>query len=140
MTFGARMGVWILASGHRDGDEERLVAGRDRGRQERVGRLVRQILLAREEAHERSPLQRLAIANRSDEHRIARFDRVDDVPGGDVARDIHDDLALNMGERPEMRRKHHANHRIDWTSTERTGGRSRTIGVHVSPALADPYT
>ena len=26
-----------------------------------------------------------------------------------------------------------------WTSTDSTGGRSRTIGVHVSPASADAY-
>ena len=27
-----------------------------------------------------------------------------------------------------------------WTSTDKTGGRSRTIGVQLSPASADPYT
>jgi hypothetical protein len=42
-----------------------------------------------------------------------------------------------MRERPQMRRKHHADHHSVCTSTESTAGRSRTMGAQVSPASAD---
>ena len=41
------------AAGHGADDQKRLRPRRDRVRQRRVGRFVRQILLAREEPHER---------------------------------------------------------------------------------------
>src|SRR5438045_6123529 len=50
------------------------------------------------------------------------------------------DLVADVCERPEMVRKHDADHRSVCTSTESTAGRSRTIGAQVSPESADAYT
>src|SRR4051812_17519726 len=68
------------AAGDRADDEERLGAGGYGVGQRRVRRFVREIFLAREEPHERSPPLRLAIANRSAKHRVSSFDRVKDRP------------------------------------------------------------
>ncbi len=54
--------------------------------------------------------------------------------------DVERHLAIDARQRPQMMRKHHSDHGSVWTSTERTAGRSRTMGAQVSPASADAYT
>src|SRR6202008_2962543 len=49
-------------------------------------------------------------------------------------------LAVHPRERPEVGRQDHPDHVSDWTSTDRTAGRSRTIGIQLSPPSAEPYT
>ncbi len=80
------------------------------------------------------------IANRSSQRGILRLESVDYGTLRDIAFDIEHDLALNPSERPQMVRKHDANHGKVWTSTASTEGRSRTIEVHESPESADAYT
>jgi len=130
----------ILAAGHGPDNEKRLGPRRDRFGQRRVGRIVRQIALAREEPNERAAATRGAIADRSSQHRIARFQRIEQRtlrrPTGYV--DLH--LAVGARQGPQMGRQHHADHVSVCTSTESTGGKSRTIAVQVSPASADAYT
>src|SRR5438132_13272153 len=55
---------------------------------------------------------------------------------------LHDALPISfdLRQRPEVRREHHADHRSVCTSTDRTAGRSRTMGVQLSPASGDIYT
>src|SRR5438132_2582311 len=55
---------------------------------------------------------------------------------------LHDALHLpfDVRQRPEVRREHHADHRSVCTSTESTAGRSRTMGVQLSPASGERYT
>src|SRR6266705_2115586 len=55
-------------------------------------------------------------------------------------RDVDLHLALDAGQRPQVGREHHADHGSVWTSTDRTAGRSRTIGAHASPPSGDAYT
>jgi len=50
------------------------------------------------------------------------------------------DITSDTRKRSQMCRQNNYDHVSVWTSTESTGGRSRTIGAHVSPASGDPYT
>src|SRR5215207_2237700 len=50
------------------------------------------------------------------------------------------DLPADTRERPQVCWQHYADHDSVCTSTETTGGRSRTIGVQVSPESGEPYT
>ena len=53
---------------------------------------------------------------------------------GDV--DLH--LAVHLCQRPEIGWQLNADHDVSvWTSTDSTGGRSRTIAVQLSPLSAD---
>ena len=121
-------------------DQKRLRARRDRVGQRRVRRLVRQILLAGEEPHERPALLRDVIADRAAQHRIAGLERVEDRALRDRALDVELHLAADVRQRPQMRRQHDSDHGSVCTSTESTAGRSRTMGAQLSPASADAYT
>ena len=113
----------------------------DRVGQRRVRRLVRQVLLAREEPHERPALLRARgrgssrAASGSDASSASSTDALRDRPV-----DVDGHLAVDARQRPQMRGKDDADHGSVWTSTESTAGRSRTIGAQVSPASADAYT
>src|SRR5262249_12239966 len=125
---------------HRADDEKRFGAGDDGIGQPRVGRLVREIVLAREEAHERPPLERDAIPHRPPQRRIRGLERAETAGQGWPAIDVDSHLVADACERPQMRRQDDADHRSVCTSTDRTGGRSRTIGIQLSPAFFDAYT
>jgi hypothetical protein len=64
------------ASRHGTHDQKRLGSCLDWVWQRRIRRLVRQILLAGEEPHERSALLRYVVADCPAQHRIASLDRV----------------------------------------------------------------
>src|SRR5881227_1134801 len=72
--FAIIAGGWQVsgrsAAGHRTDDEQRLASLDDLRWQRRVRRLVREVLLAREEPHERASLASPAIANRPAQHRV----------------------------------------------------------------------
>ncbi len=104
------------------------------------GGLVGQILLAGEEAHERPAFQRHVVADRTAQHRIACLEGVEDRALRDLPLDLERHLALDVRELAQMWRQHDADHGNVCTSTDSTGGRSRTIGAQVSPASADTYT
>src|SRR5262249_62400352 len=74
------------------------------------------------------------------EHRIAGFQLVEERADRDSAVHVEHDLVADARERPQMLRQDYADHRSVWTSTESTAGRSRTIGVQLSPAFDDAYT
>src|SRR5437879_5855264 len=71
-TLDLESGSIISSStaGNRSYNQKRLRAGRHRFGQRRIGRLMRQILRAREEAHERPALLRHMVANRTLQLRI----------------------------------------------------------------------
>src|SRR6185295_6937496 len=98
------------------------------------------ILLAGEESHECSTLECAVISDRSPQHGIAGFEGVEHRTLGDLSLDVQRHLAINPRQRPQMCRKHDSYHGSVWTSTDKTGGRSRTIAVQLSPAFAEPYT
>ena len=121
-------------------EEERLVTLGDPVRQWRVRLLVGQVLLAGVEPHERPALGRGPVPDGAQQHRELRLDGVEHRPLGHCTGHVHPDLALHLGHRPQVRRQHHP-HRVAHgsvcTSTDRTAGRSRTIGVHESPESLD---
>ena len=102
--------------------------------------LEREVVLAGEEAQERPALLADVIANRPLQHRIAGLHRVEHRTQRDRALHRHLDLASDPGQRPQVLRQLHSDHGSVCTSTDNTAGRSRTIGVHVSPESADAYT
>ena len=57
-----------------------------------------------------------------------------------MALDLELHLAVDVRQRAQMRREHDSDHGSVWTSTDRTAGRSRTMGAQLSPASADAYT
>src|ERR1700682_1168363 len=80
------------------------------------------------------------IPKRSAQHRITRFQRIEHGPLRDRTLHVKRQLALQLGQRPQMSWQNNLNHDSVWTSTESTAGRSRTIGAQLSPASADAYT
>src|SRR5579885_1844638 len=96
-----------------------------------------QILGAGEKPQERPPLLRDVVADRAAQHRIAGLERVENRTLRDLAFYIQPYLAAHARQRSQMRREDDADHGSVWTSTESTAGRSRTMGVQLSPASAD---
>ena len=128
----------MLSTRHRADDEEWFCSRGDLDGQRCVRQFVRPIFFAGEESQEWTPLKRDVIANRSAEHRVASLERVEDRPLRDRSDDLERNLIVHARERAEMHRQYYADHDNVCTSTERTAGRSRTIGAHVSPASDEP--
>src|SRR5262249_50261056 len=100
-----------------------------------------EILFAGEEPHERAAPVRDVIPDRPAQHRIGRLERVEDRALRRPTLDVELHFAAHPRERPQVCRQHDPDdHGSVWTSTATTEGRSRTIGVQLSPALADTYT
>lgn len=72
------------------------------------------------------------------QHRIFGFNSVQHRALSDRSVGLNFDFAIDVRERPQMRRKNNAYHGNVCTSTESTAGKSRTMGFHLSPASADP--
>ena len=113
------------------------VPGRNRVRQRRVRRFVRQIFLAGEEPQERPALPGYVIADRAFEHRIASLECVEHRALRHRSRDLELDLAADMRQGSQMLRQLNPDHGNVWTSTDSTAGRSCTMADQVSPASVD---
>src|SRR6266536_2610609 len=129
-----------LAARHGADDHEWLGSGRDRGRQRRIRRFVRQILLAGEETHERTALSCPMVADRAPQHRIAGLKLVENQPQCRLASNVELHFTADARQPSQVRREHHPDHDSVWTSTDSTAGRARTMGAQLSPASADAYT
>src|SRR5690606_34308057 len=105
-----------------------------------IRRLVRDVLSTRKKAHERAALLRRVVAHGAAKHRVAGFERVEDRRLRNRRIDGEDDLAVDLGQHPQVLRQDDADHRSVCTSTDRTEGKSRTIGSHEAPPFADAYT
>src|SRR5262245_16074995 len=101
---------------------------------------MRQVFCAGEKAQHRPALPRDVVADRPAQHRIAGLQRVEDraLRGRPLDGELH--LAADVGQRPQMIRKHHSDHGSVWASTDITDGRSRTMGAQPSPESAEAYT
>ena len=77
---------------------------RDRVGQRVVRLVVRHVLLARKEPHERPAALRRVIAHGAAEHRVARLEGVQDRALRDFARDVERDLAVDARERSQVLR------------------------------------
>src|SRR4029077_14061643 len=92
------------------------------------------------EPQERAALERNVVANRAAQHRVPGLERVEDGRARDRAADVELHLVANVRQSAQVRREDDAHHRRFGTSTDSTAGRSRTMGVQLSPASADMYT
>lgn len=129
-----------LPAGDRAHDEEGFAAIDDLGRQRGVGRVAREVAAAGKEAEVRAAALRGVITRGTAEHGVGRFERIEEAALRGRAVDLQFDLALDAREHAQGCRQHDANHGRVCTSTESTAGRSRTIGFHESPPLAEAYT
>src|SRR5437588_1644584 len=96
---------YSLAPGNGPDNDKRLLPRRDRIGQWGIRRLMRQILLAGEEAQERPALLRDLVADRPAQHRIAGLKRVENRPQRDRAVELELHLAANVRQRSQMLRK-----------------------------------
>src|SRR5262245_4777471 len=101
---------------------------------------MRDVLLAGKESHERPALPGGVVADGPAQHRIGRLERVEHGARGGRALDVQLHLTVDAGEGPQMRREHDPDHGSVCASTDTTEGRSRTMGVQLSPASAEAYT
>src|SRR6185369_5546838 len=92
------------------------------------------------EPHERPALVRDLIADRAAQHRILGLERVENRALRDEPGDVERHLALHPRQAAQVGRQADADHGSVCTSTDKTGGRSRTIGAQLSPASAETYT
>jgi len=135
-----------LAARHRADDQVRFGPGGDGLGQRGVRLLVRQVLLAGEEPDERPALPGPLVTDGAAQHRVPGLQGVEHRALGDLPRDLEFHLAVNAGQRPQVRRQRHPDHvsvltqGSVCTSTDSTAGRSRTIGDQLSPASAEAYT
>ncbi len=132
-------------AGDRPQDDQRFGAARHGLRQRRIRRIERQIPLAREEAQKGPPLLRRVVADGTAQHGVCGLQRIEHGTNGRWAGGINQNLvSCNAGQRSQVRRQFDADlngtHASVCTSTDSTGGRSRTIAVQLSPASAEPYT
>src|SRR5438105_2828699 len=133
-----------LTSGDGAEDEQRLLSRDDRFRQRSVRRFVGEILFACKEAQERSPLLGDVVADGSCQHGKSGLQRIKHRANGDLTGNFDRHFAACSRQRPQMRRKDDANlccgqngHVSVCTSTDKTAGRSRTMGAQLSPASAE---
>src|SRR5881394_278828 len=101
---------------------------------------MRKIPRAGEESQERPALCGDVIADRPAQRGIPSLERVEQRRSCDATREVERHLTLHARQGPQVCRQLHADHGSACTSTDSTAGRSRTIGVQLSPASADAYT
>src|SRR5690606_18236752 len=96
-----------------------------------------QVAAAGKEADERPALPGGVVADGAAQHRKAGLEGIQDGALRHRRSHVELDLSLDPRERAEMGRKHHPDHCSVWTSTDRTGGRSRTMADQLSPPLVE---
>lgn len=140
-----------LAAGYRSDDEKGLRGGGDGEWKGGIGGLVGDVFVAGEEAQEGTTVEGGVVADGAAEHGIPGLQGIKDGALGRPGGDIEQELALDAGEGAEMGGEVDADlhdalrivagwgrvHGSVWTSTERTAGRSRTMGDQVSPASGE---
>src|ERR1700674_151531 len=129
-----------LAASNGPYDEKGLFPRCDSVGQRGIRRLKGIVLLASEEAQERAAFLGDMISDRAAQHRILGLEGVEHRTLRDGTLDVELHLGADARQRPQMSGEYDANHGSVWTSTESTAGRSRTMGVQLSPALAEAYT
>ena len=127
-----------LTAGHGAEDYKGFSATGDRVGEGSVRRIVGEVLFAGEEADKGSAFLGDVIADRSSQDWIARLESVENSALCYRAIHFQLHLAIHASELSQMEWERNVDHGSVWTSTERTAGRSRTIGFQVSPASAEP--
>ena len=80
------------------------------------------------------------VPDRPAQHRVAGLQGVEHRPLRRLPLHLELHLAADLRQPAQVRRQDDSNHGRVCTSTDRTAGRSRTMGVQLSPASADAYT
>ena len=80
------------------------------------------------------------VADGSPQHWITSFERVENRALGNGTLDGEHDFAVDLRERAEVEWQRDPDHFNVCTSTERTAGKSRTIGLQRSPLSDEAYT
>src|SRR5215213_997428 len=91
------------------------------------------VFTAGEKSQQRTTLTGDVVANGATQHRVSSLDRIEYRASCHVALNLKLHISTEARERSQVCRQYNQNHVSVWTSTESTGGRSRTIGAHVSP-------
>ena len=112
-----------------------MALGDGRG-QRRVGVVMGAVLLAGEEADEAPSPAARPVADRPGEHRVARFEGVEDGALGRLPGKLEGNLALDAGEEAELRGQDDPD-QLAATSSEQIAGRSRATAVQWSPSSAE---
>ena len=100
----------LLAAGHRPHDQKRFCARCHRVGQRGVRRLMGPILPTSEEPDKRAPLLGNVVADRPTQHRIVRFQGVQDRSLGNRSLNLKLDLAVDPRQPAQMRRQHNPDH------------------------------
>jgi len=87
------------------------------------------VFLAGKKSYKRTALLGDVIADRPAKHGIPRLEGVENRALCDRTVDLKLNIAINASQGSQMKREHDADHGSVWTSTETTGGRSRTMGA-----------
>ncbi len=96
-----------------------------------------EVLLAGEKAHERPALLGNGVAQSPLQHRIAGLEGVDQRSLSRLTGDLELYLPIHVCEVSQVRRQPDADHGNVWTSTDRTAGKSLTMGAQLLPASAE---
>src|SRR5215213_1124879 len=129
-----------LTTGDCADDVKRLGSRCDRRGQRSVRGLMRYVFTACKEPQHGPPLSSNVVANGPTQHRILCFQCIKDRLPGHVAANLKFNISRDARKRSQVCRQNNHDHVSVCTSTESTGGRSLTIGTHVSPLSDDPYT
>ncbi len=129
-----------LTAGHRAHDPQGLNAGLNLLGQRSFRRLERPIFSASKETDERAALLRNLIPDGPTQHRVVVFDGVQHRADGWRSFHIQLDLAVDVGQPPQVGGEHDPDQGSTWASTDNTAGRSRTIGSQLSPESEEAYT
>src|SRR5712691_11169599 len=114
-----------------------LVSGCDLLGQWRVDRVVRVVLLAREEPQHRAPALGPRIPDGPEQRRVARLERVENRALRHLAGHVQLDGPARARKRLQVSGQHDLGHDRVCTSTDSTAGRSRTTAFQLSPSSAD---
>src|SRR5579859_477927 len=130
-----------LTTCDRTENKQRLLPRNNGFRKGSVRRLMRKIFLASKKAKKRAALLRDVVANGSRKHGIRSLKSIEHGANCDLTSDFDGHFTADMRQCPQMRRKDDANLRCGATShervcasTDKTAGRSRTMGDRKSPA------
>jgi hypothetical protein len=103
LTADSEWVISVLPARNRANNQKRFLAGRDLLRQWSVWWFVRKVFFAPEKPQERSPLQCAVVPNRSPQHGIASFERVQHRALRNRSRDFERDFATHVGQCTQMK-------------------------------------
>ena len=106
-----------LPAGNRPDDNKWLLARRDRIGERGIGRLVREVFLAGEEAQEGAALLRVVVANGPAQHGIARLECIENGTQSSRSLNVERNFAADVRQVSEMEGEDYADHHISSRSS-----------------------